>query len=133
MPSYRRPVSQPDGQALKRSRIPRRQRGAVCQLRQQQPRRTFAPIELLSAEQLEAVHRASLKILRDTGLEFFSDATRAFLGGQPGVTVDEDTRVVRFDPEMVEEAIGTIPSRFRLHARNPDRHVDIGEVLKVIA
>ena len=85
-----------------------------------------APIELLSAEQIETIHTASLSILSCTGVEFFSDATREFLKRQHGVSVDEDTRIARFEPEMVEETIRTIPPEFRLHARNPDHDVVIG-------
>lgn len=87
----------------------------------------MAPVTPVSDDQVEAIHAASLSILRDTGIEFFSDETRRFLKRQNGVLVDEKTHNARFEPAMVEEAISTIPRRFRLHARNPVHDVVIGE------
>ena len=43
-----------------------------------------------------------------------------------GAQTDPDTQRVRFDPEMVTETIRTAPSSFTLHARNPERDVQLG-------
>lgn len=83
----------------------------------------YNPTRVLSDDQVEAIHRASLKILSDTGIDFLEPAARAMLP-KDGVTIDEAR--VRFDPEFVMEAISTCPSEFTLHARNPAHHLRIG-------
>ncbi len=90
-----------------------------------QPLLTFPPLELLNSEQIETIHHASLDILKNIGMEFMSAEARTMVK-KAGANVDEETHMVRFDPEMVEETIKTVPSRFRLHARNPQKHLEIG-------
>src|SRR5260221_3821369 len=86
---------------------------------------TYRPIEILSADQIEAIHQASLKVLRETGIEVMHDDSRVRLKAA-GAEVDEVTHRVRFDPALIEEKIKTIPPRFKLHARNPAYHVEVG-------
>src|SRR6188472_1732964 len=85
----------------------------------------YRPIEILSADQVEAVHVASLRILAEIGMEVIGDRvldvfTRA------GARVDRSTRSVRLDPGRVEELVALAPSTFTLHARNPERDVVFG-------
>ena len=42
----------------------------IKQLPWQQPELTFPPQELFNQEQLDTIHEASLKILKDIGMEF---------------------------------------------------------------
>jgi len=98
---------------------------AIEQLPWKQPQIGFPPLELLNAEQLETIHLASLEILRDIGMEIMSGEAREILK-KAGANVDETTHMVTFDPAMVEETIKTAPSSFRLHSRNPDKHLEIG-------
>jgi len=97
----------------------------IEQLPWKQPQLSFPPLELASADQLEAIHLASLEILSDIGMEIMSAEAREILK-KAGADVNETTHMVRFDPAMVEETIVTAPSHFRLHARNPERHLEIG-------
>src|SRR5512146_3591054 len=61
----------------------------------------FRPVEILSADQVETIHRASLRILAEIGMEVLGDrALDAFRGA--GATVDRLTRNVRLDPTQVE-------------------------------
>ncbi len=98
---------------------------AIEQLPWKQPRIGFPPLELLNAEQLETIHLASLEILRDIGMEIMSAEAREILK-KAGANVDETTHMVTFDPALVEETIKTAPSHFRLHSRNPEKHLEIG-------
>ncbi len=98
--------------------------------------RQFAPADILSADQIEDIHRATLQILERTGVHFMGKRARDFLAGKPGVRVDESSEIVRFDPDMVEETIATTPRAFRIHARNPahdlvidDRHLNYANVI----
>ncbi|HVJ35866.1 MAG TPA: trimethylamine methyltransferase family protein [Terriglobia bacterium] len=86
---------------------------------------TYRPIEVMSADQIEAIHRASLKVLAETGIEVMHAESRARLKAA-GAAVDEATHRVRFDPGLIEEKIKTIPGRFKMHARNPAYHVEVG-------
>jgi trimethylamine--corrinoid protein Co-methyltransferase len=43
-----------------------------------------------------------------------------------GASVDRATRTVRLDPGRVEELVALAPSTFTLHARNPERDVELG-------
>jgi len=98
---------------------------AIEQLPWKQPQIPFAPLELLNADQLETIHQASLEILRDIGMEIMSPDARKILK-TAGAHVDETTHMVTFDPAMVEETIKTAPSTFRMHSRNPLKHLEVG-------
>ncbi len=85
----------------------------------------LAPLEVLSGDGVEAIHRASLKLLRDTGIEVLAD--RAFdLYARAGATVDRESRRVSFDPGLIEEAVARAPASFTLRARNPAWDLTVG-------
>jgi trimethylamine--corrinoid protein Co-methyltransferase len=107
-------------------RRPRRVDDRVPQLAPRAIRNPFPPIELLSADQLEAIHHASLRILRDIGLEVLGDRAMDILR-RAGAHIDPESRRVRMDPELVEGLVAHAPRTFRLHARNPDWTLDIGD------
>jgi trimethylamine--corrinoid protein Co-methyltransferase len=92
----------------------------------------FRPLEILSADQVEAIHAASLRILAEVGVECLGDrALDAFAGA--GASVDRSTRRVRLDPAQTEALIATVPKAFRLHARNPERDIEFGRANLVFA
>jgi len=97
----------------------------IDQLPWKQPQLTFPPLNLVSEDQLESIHQASLDILKNIGMEFMSAEARALVK-KAGADVDESTHMVRFDPAMVEETIKTAPSNFRMHSRNPLKNLEIG-------
>jgi trimethylamine---corrinoid protein Co-methyltransferase len=80
-----------------------------------QPQLPFAPLELVSADELEAIHRAALTVLKEIGVDFLHDGARAMLK-DAGADVDLASRRVRFDPALVEARIGLAPKEFALHA-----------------
>jgi trimethylamine--corrinoid protein Co-methyltransferase len=88
-------------------------------------RNPFRPVEILSVDQVEQIHRASLRILEEIGVECLGDrALDRFAGA--GARVDREHRTVRLETGLVEELIAKAPSRFSLHARNPARDVALG-------
>ncbi len=89
----------------------------------QHVRRPFEATRVVSDDELEALHNASLEVLRDIGIDFLDPDARALLAH---AGADIDGQRVRFDPEMVTELITTCPSEFTLHARNPAHNVRIG-------
>ncbi len=98
---------------------------AIEQMPWHQPELSFPPQELLNEEQIDIIHIASLKILKEIGMEFMSADARDRLK-KAGADVNEETHMVRFDPSLVEELIKTAPSIFTLHARNPQKNLKIG-------
>ena len=66
----------------------------------------FRPTEVVSADELESIHDASLRILSEIGMNFLDAGSRERLAAA-GATVDGER--VRFDPEMVVELIRTCP------------------------
>jgi trimethylamine---corrinoid protein Co-methyltransferase len=90
-----------------------------------QPLSPFAPLDLVSRDELESIHQAALKVLEEIGVDFLHDEARAMLK-EIGADVDALSRRVRFDPGLVEAHVGLAPKEFRLHARNPARHLTIG-------
>ncbi|MFZ2105496.1 MAG: trimethylamine methyltransferase family protein, partial [Roseiarcus sp.] len=91
-----------------------------------QPRSRFAPVELVSRDELESIHRAALTVLQEIGIDILHDEAKAILR-QAGADVDPGSNRVRFDPALVESQIGLAPKSFMLHARNPERNVVIGD------
>jgi trimethylamine---corrinoid protein Co-methyltransferase len=103
----------------------RRVTGGIQQVPWRRLTNPFRPVEILSADQVEAIHRASLRILSEIGFEVLGDRVLdAFAGA--GARVDRLERRIRLDPEHTEALIATAPSEFRLHARNPERDVIFG-------
>jgi trimethylamine--corrinoid protein Co-methyltransferase len=85
----------------------------------------WPPLEVLSAEQLERILRAAYRVLEETGIEIRSAAAlEVFRRG--GALVDEATQIVRLGREVVEAHLAHAPEQFVLHARNPDRHLQVG-------
>jgi trimethylamine--corrinoid protein Co-methyltransferase len=85
----------------------------------------FRPVEILAPEQIETIHEASLRILREIGLRVLDDEGRALFAAA-GAEVDEASQMVRLDGEMVLGAVAQAPTRLTLRARNPARDVAVG-------
>lgn len=99
--------------------------GKIPQLPWKQPRNPYAPMNILSDDQVEAIHVASLRILSELGVELMSAEARDLFAAA-GAQVDEATQVVRLDPALVEALISTAPSEFTLTSRNPDKRLVFG-------
>jgi trimethylamine--corrinoid protein Co-methyltransferase len=106
-------------------RRPRRTAGGVRQLPWRRLVNPYRPIEILSADQVEMVHVASLRILDEIGMEVLGARALDALA-TAGARVDRETRMVRLDPAQVESLVAVAPSEFRLYARNPERDVIFG-------
>ncbi len=119
-------TDQPRRKSSRRRAAGPRGNGAASPIRQlpfKQPRRPFRPSDLISADELEVLHLASLGILEDIGLEIVNDEACAILK-KAGAIVDG--YMVRIGRELVDEALKTVPHRFTFHARNPAHSVEIG-------
>src|ERR1700724_2611815 len=86
----------------------------------------WPPLEILSAEQVERILVAAFQVLEEAGLEIRSPAARE-LYRRAGAVVDEATQMVRLGRDIVEAHLAHAPERFVLHARNPERHLHVGD------
>src|SRR5215510_3229991 len=103
----------------------RRTAGGFHQLPWRQMRNPYKPVEVLSADHLEAIHNASLRILEEIGMEFLDDEALAILKGA-GAQTQPGSRMVRLDRGLVLENIAKAPAEVTLHARNPAHNLTFG-------
>ncbi len=73
---------------------------------------------LLTSEQVECIHEASLEILETVGLLVRNERAREILAHH-GCHVDADTHIVQFPRSIVEEFRASIPSQFTFGGRDP--------------
>ena len=83
---------------------------------------SYHPFQILSEDEIESIHLASLKVLRDYGMEILDGACRD-LAKVAGASIDGDC--VRFDPELIEELIAKAPDKVTVHARNAKHDVPL--------
>ena len=86
----------------------------------------FPPLEILSAEQLARILEAAYRVLEEAGLEIRSAAARDVYR-RAGALVDDASQMVRLGRDLVEAQLAGAPERFVLHARNPARHLHVGD------
>lgn len=118
-------MSESSRRRSRRQQTPRREAATLNQSPWQQVVNNYAPIEPLSADHIEAIHQASLRILEEIGIHFLLPEAREILR-QAGATVDPDGDRVRLDRGLVEEAMAQAPASFQLHARNPEHTLHFG-------
>ncbi|MEZ4859898.1 MAG: trimethylamine methyltransferase family protein [Caldilineaceae bacterium] len=109
-------------------RAARRQRRAQSPFAQIPFRRLqnpFAPMEVVTPEQIAQLHEASMRILEETGM-MFMDAEVLDLWEKAGARVDHQRQHVWLDRGLVMQLVAKAPSQFRWRARNPERDRIIG-------
>ena len=117
-------MSAPTRRRARRDR--RERRGAsVPRLPWRTVRNPHPPTRVLSGDQVEAIHEASLRVLRDFGMKVLSPKARALYAGA-GARTDEDTEMVRFDPAMLEEYMAKARPSYTMKARNPAKSLVFG-------
>ena len=110
-----------------RKRKPRRPKTAAktAQLPWEQLRLRYDPIEILSIDQIHAIHATALSILEEVGMRVLEPKARGLLAAA-GCKVDESAMLAHFDRAMVEEFVAKAPAEFSLTARNPERNLQLG-------
>jgi trimethylamine--corrinoid protein Co-methyltransferase len=115
--SRRRSNSRSARQASRANVIHQRPFGAV--------HNPFRQLELISADQVEVIHHASLRVLRDIGIRV-NDAPALALFQGIGADVDHGENHVRMDPALVEDMLTGLPAEFTIHARDPAKTLTVG-------
>ena len=103
----------------------RRTSGGIRQSPWRQPVNPYPPLDILSADQLEQIHLASLSLLENYGMRILHEGARRLLEAA-GADVDHATNMVRFDRGLVMEKLSLAPAEFTLHARNPAKNFRLG-------
>ncbi|NHJ12789.1 MAG: hypothetical protein EAX95_03895 [Candidatus Thorarchaeota archaeon] len=85
--------------------------------------KNMASINLLTQEEIERVHHASLEILHQTGISIRNEHALELLGTN-GCSVQG--KVVSIPPTIVEDCLASVPSSFVLHDREGRRSDIVG-------
>ncbi len=102
----------------------RRAARTAVQARWLPPLRRRIPLyEVLDADRVELVHETAMRLLETTGIEFREDEALATWRKAGADVQDQRVRIPR---ELLLGLVAKAPSRFTLHARNPERSVEIG-------
>ena len=81
-------------------------------------------VDLLTPEQVQTIHDASMDIIEEVGVEFRCDQASTSWRSA-GASVDGHR--VRIDREHLMELVGLAPSSYTMTARNPERSVTVGD------
>jgi len=85
-----------------------------------------APINLLSDDAIEHIHRTALSILQEIGMAVLSPLAREKYAAA-GFDVKDGSELIQFDKALIESLVAKAPSSFTLHARNPAKNIKIGD------
>jgi len=90
-------------------------------------------LQVLAQDERAQIHERTLQVLANTGLRVDTAQGRRFLK-DAGAEVDENTNVVRFPRELVEESLRLAPKEFTLGARRPgwDLQMNRGDCALII-
>ncbi|HUX72545.1 MAG TPA: trimethylamine methyltransferase family protein [Steroidobacteraceae bacterium] len=99
--------------------------GGIRQLPWRQVVNPYAPMQVLSADQIEAIHATSMRILEELGIEVMSPrALEVFKAA--GAEVDRNSGLVRIDRDLLQSALASAPPTFTLTPRNAEKRVHLG-------
>ncbi len=87
------------------------------------PVNTDRPIEPMDEDGVQAIHRGTMRILKEIGIEFLNPEAVAHLK-KAGCKVEGTN--VRMDEEFVMEMLARAPETFTLTPRNPERELIMG-------
>lgn len=97
----------------------------ITQLPWQQVKNSHSPMEMLNPDQLDQLHKTSLRILSEAGIRVMSDKVLDIFEAT-GAIIDRDEMLIRIDESIVDAVIETVPSEFTLTSRNQDKQIILG-------
>ena len=106
-----------------RQRRPARSPNAIPQPPFGQVSRSYDPIRVLSEDQVEAIHRAALRLLATQGMRVLNGSA---LGHFRRAGARVDGQMVYPDPSLIEERLATVPRTFTIAARNRAKDLRFG-------
>jgi trimethylamine---corrinoid protein Co-methyltransferase len=110
-------------QATKRRAMPRRRNvNELVQTSWGQAVNWFPDIESVTPQDVELIHTSALSILEELGIRCPVQEAQDYFAAA-GAIVDRSSGIIRVGREIVEANLSTVPSRFQLTPRNPQRAV----------
>ena len=103
----------------------RQDQDTIAQIPFKTVRNPYPPVAILSDDQIEDIHRASLDLLRDVGMVVLDPPSRDHLRCL-GADVDDEDGRVRFDPALIEETMTGLPGGYTAIARDPAKSIEVG-------
>lgn len=97
----------------------------LAQLPWQAVENPYAPLAIASPEQMEAIHRTSIRILSELGIRVMGDRVLN-LFADAGAIVDRTEMTVRIDKTLIDAALATAPSQFTLVSHNLGKRLTFG-------
>ena len=85
----------------------------------------FTPLAVLSDDEVEAIHEASLDVLEQVGVEIMSAPGRKLLA-DAGAQFNSTGDIAYIDRGLVQQCLQTVRPSFRIHARNPEHNIEFG-------
>ncbi len=85
----------------------------------------LGPLTILSEDEVEHIHSFALRLLGEHGIRVLLPEARERFG-ETGAAIDQDSLMVRLDPEAMEQALSFAPSSFDIFSRNPERDLTFG-------
>ncbi len=86
--------------------------------------RVHQRFEILNASDMDKIHAATLRILKEVGVRFDSPEALSLLR-KAGAEIEGSQ--VRLPARMVEQAIESAPAKVTLYARDPAKNMYLGE------
>lgn len=81
--------------------------------------------QILSEQDLKTIHSASLSLMKTCGVRVYGrDAKEIYRNA--GCIIDEETGLIRFPEELVNDAIAKTPERFIMCGRNQKNDFELG-------
>ncbi len=110
---------------IRRGSREKRVAGRIRQLPYARLENPYSPIEILSADHVDAIIDGALTVLETRGMRFLEAASRGTLRAAGAEPVD-DVGTMRLDRGLVREKLALAPAEFTLRARNRERDIPIG-------
>ena len=85
-----------------------------------------AGLRMLSDDDLQYIHLATLEVLEKTGV-WIEDGEARHVFASGGANVDEATGIVKIPPYLVEDAVRSAPQKFVVCGRDPAKDFALGD------
>ena len=86
-----------------------------------------ARLNILSKDDMDKIHATTLQVMQNPGILIKHDKARE-LCKKAGCDVDDNTMIVKFPPELVEECLKKCPKTVNLYSRNGKVWQQAGDV-----
>lgn len=83
------------------------------------------PMEIISKEEIETIHKATINILKETGMKFENRWALDLLK-KNDCNIDNDKMIAKFPEELVQKCLDESPESFRFKARDKKNDVILG-------